>query len=87
MVSVRFPLEPLLETAAFQEHLLFWETENAFVGGHRRENGVVSAAAEFLGCHRGQVYRWREYGLGRWQADRAACSVGLHPLLVWPDWS
>lgn len=40
-----------------------------------------------LGVDRRQVYRWAHYGLTDMQADEAAIRCGLHPAIVWPDWS
>lgn len=50
--------------------------------GHRT---VRQLAAE-IGAHPKQIYRWADYGLDPWQADRAACALGLHPQIVWPDY-
>lgn len=42
--------------------------------------------ARVCGAHPRQIYRWRETGLSDEHADRAACSLGLHPMNVWPNY-
>jgi FixJ family two-component response regulator len=32
------------------------------------------------------LWRHRRRGWDLWEADRAACAVGVHPTLVWDDW-
>jgi hypothetical protein len=41
--------------------------------------------AERVGVHHRQVLRWRDQGLNVYAADRVAVAMGLHPLLLWPD--
>lgn len=33
-----------------------------------------------------QVWRWRQYGLDAYTADRLACRAGVHPAEIWPNW-
>jgi hypothetical protein len=39
-----------------------------------------------LGIARGNVYYYRKAGLTLNMADRLAIGMGLHPILVWPEW-
>lgn len=58
-------------------------------GEHDRQAGSVTnrLLAEVLGTSDRQVTRWRKgVRLEVWTADRAACRLGLHPRLLWPDW-
>ena len=42
--------------------------------------------AELVGVSRRTICRWQNSGLTETQADRAACALGTHPALVWPQW-
>jgi len=42
--------------------------------------------AEKIGVSRRTVCRWQRHGLTEAQADQAACALGTHPALVWPEW-
>ncbi len=43
--------------------------------------------AERVGINHRQVHRWRaEGGLTLFAADRVACALNVHPLLLWPEW-
>lgn len=46
----------------------------------------LKTASRRLHTHPRQMYRWREYGIDEYQADRLAVTAGLHPGLVWRDW-
>lgn len=41
--------------------------------------------AQRVGVARRTVIRWRNAGLSARVADRAACAVDLHPVVVWGD--
>lgn len=43
--------------------------------------------ADLIGCERSSVRHWRRGTrmLTVWKADEFACALGLHPLLLWPD--
>lgn len=32
------------------------------------------------------IHRWQENGIPDKAADQAACALGLHPCIIWPDW-
>ena len=55
-------------------------------------NGVWCGAvhdkvrAARLGVGPKQLYRWRENGLTWVAADRVAIRLGVHPVLLWPEW-
>lgn len=74
--AVRYPLEPLLE------HLGPVETGQRGRGG----DGRRLALAELLGITARSVHRWSRAGLAEQWADRAACRLGIHPALIWPDY-
>lgn len=75
--AVRYPLEPLLE------HLGPVETRR----GHGPPmDGRACALAELLGITARSVHRWSRAGLREQWADRAACRLGVHPSLIWPDY-
>lgn len=42
--------------------------------------------ARRVGVNTVTINRWVREGLSRISADRAACSIGLHPANVWTDW-
>jgi len=44
------------------------------------------AAADEIGIDSALIYRHELSGLSDDQADRWACSLGLHPSLIWPSW-
>jgi hypothetical protein len=46
----------------------------------------MRAAAQGLGVHVRQLYRWRTYGVTADQADDLASSIGAHPSELWPEW-
>lgn len=81
---MRFPLESLLEVPQVRQSVLDWVHEDTRRVFSDRPDGCL---AGLFGVHRRTVARWWDIGLDRVQADVAACSVGLHPLSVWPDWS
>ena len=41
--------------------------------------------AQRTGVTRNSIYRWRETGIPLFAADRIACHMGVHPLVIWPD--
>ena len=45
-----------------------------------------AALARRLGVSVRTVWRWNHHGLSDTQADHGAIALGLHPVLVWPDW-
>lgn len=47
-----------------------------------------SEFAQDLGVTRRTVVRWRTgaTGINSITADRVACSIGHHPLELWPNW-
>lgn len=46
-----------------------------------------SRFAAGVGLPGANLARYEADGLDVWQADRAACRLGLHPAQVWPDWT
>ena len=42
--------------------------------------------ARACGVTRNTVQRWRHEGLSLHQAYRAACALGVHPLMIWSNW-
>jgi hypothetical protein len=42
-------------------------------------------AAVLLGVRRDDIPRYRRHGLTPRMADRLACHIGLHPLLIWGE--
>lgn len=76
--AVRYPLEPLLE--------LLGPVETR--AGGLVMDGRARALAELLGITARSVHRWSRAGMRETWADRAACRLGVHPSLIWPDyWS
>ena len=47
---------------------------------------TIAALARRLGVNPRTLTRWRRRGLTDHQADRAAVTLGYHPLNIWPDW-
>lgn len=47
--------------------------------------GANRTAAMVLGVSLRTIVRWRRHGLTWDAADKAACSLGLHPASVWGD--
>lgn len=53
----------------------------------QRDVGMPRRIADACGFHVRQVLRWYEDGgIPYYQADAAACALGLHPTLIWPDY-
>lgn len=48
---------------------------------------TASALMDLVGLNGPDARRAIETGLTEWQADRAACRLGLHPVEVWPMWT
>lgn len=44
-----------------------------------------SVIANLIGVDRNTVHRWHIYGIPYYSADRAATALGIHPLILWPD--
>ena len=55
--------------------------------GRHRVCITVEGIAERLGVTARSIHRWRQTGLDENMADRLAIAAGLHPELVWDDWS
>lgn len=70
-----YPLDPLLELYP------------ALIAGDGTIiAGPVKRLAEALHVDPKKIYRWRDAGGLRWfDADATAIAIGLHPLLLWPD--
>lgn len=80
----RLPLEPLLAAAraAGGRFVVTLGTPSS-----RDDAFSLSWFARCIGVQPRQVYRWRtEGGVPIYNADKAACRLGLHPALVWPEW-
>jgi hypothetical protein len=45
----------------------------------------VLALARRLDVHQRVAQRWHAEGIPEPAADRVACALGLHPLLLWPE--
>lgn len=81
MMDLLLPIGPL-------EEFLGVSTVNA--GASRRQQVQKPYddvdLAEWAGCSRRQVQRWRQTGTIplRW-ADRVVCALGAHPFAIWPD--
>jgi hypothetical protein len=72
----RLPAEPLLRQAR-----LAAGPRGIDFGGMATEAQV----AAWLGCDRGQLYRWKSEGIAMQSADKYAGALGLHVLNIWPD--
>lgn len=89
-------LEPDRPSRARAAHARFdLATLIAAVGAHRylveTGNGLERVApiahlVATLGVQAATIQRWALDGIPYWQADRAACAFGRHPVTVWPDW-
>lgn len=69
-----FPAQPLLAIAA----RLIQEDGND-------DERTLGAMAAQIGVSVQTIHRWRSHGMTITAADRAAVALGLHPLLVWPE--
>lgn len=48
---------------------------------------TIGRIADLIGVAPASIHRWRkEGGIPLFSADRAACRLGIHPSLIWPDW-
>lgn len=74
MKGLRFPAGPLLDLIGTME------ADNL-----SRTVKTVGHAADRLAVNRVTISNWKVNGLTVWQADRCAIRLGLHPVLVWPD--
>lgn len=76
-----FDPRPLLAIATRLDNPAAHEHENRplFMPDHE--------IADLFGVHIRTIVRWRagEHWLSVQLADRLACTIGLHPVLVWPD--
>lgn len=70
------PLQPLLDALPI-DHAVARNCGNG--------PGVVQQAATLLGVTTKSVHRYFHTGLSPRTADRLACKVGLHPLVVWGE--
>ncbi len=48
--------------------------------------GDIGKVASVLNMEPSNIYRWRQYGLTWFTADRIAVKMGLHPAEIWPQW-
>lgn len=46
---------------------------------------LPATIAKQTGINRQSVYRWRSDGIPIHTADRIAIRMGVHPLVIWPD--
>ena len=46
---------------------------------------AAGAVAHAIGISTQTVYRWTRDGVPLFNADRAAIRLGVHPVLIWPD--
>jgi hypothetical protein len=76
----RLPYEPL-------ERLLraHWDAPTATRGAYGKDHGLWcdTQAATMLGVGRYAIMKYRSRGISPAVADRLACHIGTHPLLVW----
>lgn len=71
-----FPLRPVFEHLAQQGEVVHnWQTLSG-----------VAILALRLGVDRRWVYRNLNRGLGGYVADAVAIRLGVHPVIIWPDW-
>lgn len=58
------------------------------VGCGTAVEGSARWVADRLGVSERRVQRWRRgvMQLNRWDADRFAVHLGLHPAQIWPEW-
>jgi hypothetical protein len=42
--------------------------------------------ASIVGVSLRTVQRWERHGLGLFEADKAASTLGQHPSAIWPEW-
>lgn len=78
----RFPLEPLESYLAHDQEEI---GVRQFVTVETTCKVLPSTIARRVGVDRQSVYRWRKQGLPLYSADRAAINLGVHPVLIWPD--
>lgn len=76
-VLERLPFDPLMQ---------FVNTEDYIGEGTRSTIGPNKILSDRLHVDRQTVYRWRKDGLSIYQADMVAVRLGLHPILIWPEW-
>lgn len=72
----RLPLQPLLDALPIDQ---------AVARDCGNGPGPIQQAATLLGLTRRTLHRYRHTGLDPRTADRLACKVGLHPLVVWGE--
>lgn len=60
------------------------EEDITAVGSEKRVYSL-DIAADTFGVSVRTIHRWKQFGLGAIQADRAAVALNLHPLLLWGD--
>ena len=89
----RLPLDPLLRLVKAQMDLPDHDPEHCGCGANRKHVGVRRSCASTAAMIREMdiedavFYRWvREGGLTPRAADHIATKLGLHPLLIWPQW-
>lgn len=85
--GVRFSVEPLAAVLGLELHRPGRPVTRAWM--YPGETGGLGALAVMVGVSHRTTRRWMQLGMTEWQADRAACAVGLHPSLVWGElwWS
>jgi hypothetical protein len=82
MPARSFPIAPLLDWVYLTHE---GSNEHAQTTGFRRSISDVEISA-MLGCNRATLGRLRVEGwIDMYTADRWAVRLGLHPLLIWPD--
>lgn len=64
----------------------FVNVEDYLGEGTRSHIGPGKILSDRLHVDRHTVYRWQREGLSVYQADRVAIRLGLHPVLIWPQW-
>ena len=50
-----------------------------------RQGATIGQTAGILGIGRGNLYRYKREGLPMATADRLAIRIGIHPVILWPD--
>jgi len=83
MNAQRYPLGPLADALGIELGLQ--------LGGAARWDPTpqpqgTAAIAEAAGVTVRRVRFWKEHGLSEQHADEAACTIGLHPCEIWPEW-
>jgi len=89
LVQRRWPLEPLLDVVRASPPHVAGQT---FGSWHdpllwlEPVEWTWEELAGVLGVNIRSLFRWAKDGVPERSADEMACRMGLHPLLVWPDW-